>query len=848
MSGFGSPTAPARYATFVRTAQRQSGLIDILKKDDEYYFDLGPAALDHPFIVAPVLASGIGSDAFAGRIFDSFLIEFKRVGRRVLWIDVNSSFTAPPGSSAANALAISVSDSVINSTPVVAEDDGKQHVVVSAAFFLTDFENVGRDIGGGDDAGSKAAELLFGPALRSGYAVDPTKSYVERTKALPANDELSVRLAFSGPPGSGLGGAAPGGHGVRIGMHYSIVDPPAASSYLPRLADDRIGYFLTSHKRFDNDSLPTPIVRYIDRWNFKRGPIVYYLTNEIPQQYKPAIRTALLEWNAAFAAVGIPHAIEVRDQPSDPAWDPDDVRYSTVRWITSDVSPFAAYGPHIADPRTGEILRVEIVIDGEALRSVKRGFVDQVAPTRAIALGAYGLPAPGAQSAGGCARSGACDSFEADSAELAATGSVALQLAGASPDKVDRYAQRWLQSVVLHESGHNFGLRHNFIASTRYPLAKLHDAAFTKANGLSSSVMDYTPVNLSPDGRPQGEFFQLALGTYDRWAIRYGYEAFPNVRRPEDEVLPLRGIADESTRPGYAYATDEDAAGGLGVDPRVAAFDLSSDPLAFDANQFAVYSSLFRKLDRVYPDRDQPYVYERRAFETMLRGYARAALLTTKYVGGIETSRDHRGQPGGTAPVLPVPRADSARAFAMLSQNVFSSSAFAFSPRLLSQLGYDRLAASDERPDFPIAEAIGEVQDAVLFQMFSPDAMSRLAEERYRLEPGQHAMVLDDLFEWTRASVWDDVDRASIDPIHRALQRRFTNLMVAYTLAPSGLVNALGYPSDSASLARYELVRIDARVKRALARSKADVGTRAHLEDMDDRIRHALEPGTLRGA
>ncbi len=132
--------------------------------------------------------------------------------------------------------------------------------------------------------------------------------------------------------------------------------------------------------------------------------------------------------------------------------------------------------------------------------------------------------------------------------------------------------------------------------------------------------------------------------------------------------------------------------------------------------------------------------------------------------------------------------------------------------------------------------------------MFSPDAMSRLANERYRLAPGQHAMVLDDLFEWTRASVWDDVDRASIDPMHRALQRRFTNLMVAYTLAPSGLVNALGYPSDTASLARYELVRIDERVKRALGRSGADVGTRAHLEDMHDRIRHALEPGTTRGA
>ncbi len=838
-------SGPQPYAAFVHHTERQSGLIDIIKKDDDYFLDLGPAQFDHPFIVAPVLASGLGEEAFAGRIFDSFIIRFKRVGHRVLWIQDNTSFSAPPDTPAANALAISVTDSVLNSTPVVAEDEDKGHVIVSAAFFMTDFENVAHSLGGS----AQPLILSIGMA-RPAFAVDPTKSYIERTKALPANDEILANLAFSGPAGDLT--SAPDGRGVRLRMHYSIIDAPQANAYIPRLADDRVGYFITAQKRFDDDAQSTPFVRYIDRWNFANGPIVYYLTDEIPARYKPAIRSALLEWNVAFAKIGIPNAIEVRDQPSDPGWDPDDARYSTVRWITSDHPAFAAYGPHIADPRTGQILRVEIVIDGEALRSVKRGYVDQIEPTHPLALGAAGLPEPAALAHVVCVDTSVCDDFAQGSAELAATGTVALLASGASSVQTQQYADDWLRSVVLHESGHNFGLRHNFVASTLYSLAQLHDKNFTRTHGLVGSVMEYTPVNLSPEGKPQGGYFQEKLGPYDEWAIRYGYERFPQVRRPEDEVLPLRGIADESSRPEYAYETDEDANGFLAIDPRVATFDLSNDPLAYDENQFDVYHGLIAKLDRVFPKADQPYYQERQTFETILHGYARAALLATKYIGGIHTSRAHRGQPGGAAPFSPVPRSQSRRAFALLSQNVFSSGALHFSPRLLSDLGANRYlhrGVDDvERPDFPLEETVADMQDAVMFDIFSPDTMSRLADERYKLGPGQTSMSLDDLFGWTQASVWDDIDRPTIDPLHRALQRRYTNLLIAFSLAPSALVSDLGYPSDASPLARYELRLLRGRIELALRDPKLDVPTRAHLEDTDSRVRHALDPSAVRGA
>jgi hypothetical protein len=845
-SGLLTPGEPQPYATFVAKTERQSGLIDIVKKDDEVYLDLGPAQLDHPYIVAPVLASGVGAEAFAGRVFSPFVMSFKHVGRRVLWVEHNTDFTAPPDTPAANALAISVTDSVINSTPVVAEDEQTGRVVVSAAFFLTDFESVGKSLSGP----SSSPLLLFGGFGRPSYSVDPTKSYIARTKTLPMNDEILASLAFSGPPGDVSG--APDGRGVRLAMHYSIVEPPAADSYMPRIADDRVGYFITAQRRFDDDSAPSPFVRYIDRWNFERGPLVYYLTNEIPPQYKPAIRKALLQWNGAFAKIGIPHAVEVRDQPADPGWDPDDVRYSTVRWLTSDNDDFAAYGPHIEDPRTGEILRVEIVIAGETLRAIKRGYVDQVVPAHAPSASAYGLPIAGTALHVGCG-DGDCDRYDEDSAALAALGTDALRTGGATPAQTERFAEMWLQASVLHESGHNFGLRHNFIASTLYPLERLHDARFTAAHGLVASVMGYAPVNLSPPGKPQGDYFQLRLGPYDEWAIRYGYERFTNVRRPEDELTRLRGIASESTRPEYAFATDEDAGGDLALDPRVAPFTLSSDPLAFDRNQFALVDALIGRLDASYPRDDRPYYQERRTFDTMLGAYERAALLAARYIGGVYTSRDHRGQAGGRAPFSPVPRAESRRAFALLADHVFSSRAFRFSPQLLDDLGPDhylhRGVDSVERPDFPIEEVVGDVQDGVMFKLFSPDVMSRLADQELKVARPDETMSLADLFGWTRAAVWDDAPGVrSIDPMHRALQRRYTNLLVAFSLAPSFVVQAIGYPGDTASLARFELRRIADHLDALLRSRNLDTATRAHLEDMQSRVRHALEPNAARNA
>ncbi|GAC1588718.1 MAG: zinc-dependent metalloprotease [Candidatus Velthaea sp.] len=840
----GSPAATAQnYATFVRNAELQTGVIDLIRKDDDLYFDLSPANFDKTYIISPSLASGVGSGAFAGRVYEPFLVTFKRVGKRVLWISPNTRYVAQKGSAAANSLAISVADSVLLSSPIVAEDPMKRHVVIAPSLFLTDFEGIGADLGHGVSGPSLPGLLLLG--ARASFAVDTSKSYYLRTKAFPRNDEVSVNLTFNGPANALP--TVPDGRGIPLVVHYSIVAPPERdANFVPRYADDRVGYFITARKRYDNDALATPFERFIDRWNLESGPITFYMTNEIPQRYRPTVRRAILAWNDAFARVGRPHAIEVKDQPADPSWDPEDARYTTVRWITSDRSEFAAYSPSVVDPNTGQIIRAEVVIDGESLRSIKRGYVDTIVPTRRARASTMQAANAEIESFG----QDLCQ-YESGSLSQAALGSLMLAMRphAALVDR-ERYAEDWLYGTVLHEVGHTLGLRHNFAGSTAYTPAQLHDPNFTRTHGTTASVMAYTPVNLAGPGKRQADFFPTRLGVYDYWAIEYGYRRFAGTRASADELPNLLQIAARSTQPGLAYGTDEDATDPIALDPRILRFNLSSDPLAYNREQLALNEAIARNLDKPYPGDTRSYAEVRQSLVTVLNNELSASELAAHYIGGIYTSRAHRGQPGAPAPFRSIPRSEQRRAFDLIDRYVLSSQAFQYSPRLLNELtttryGFHWNSGGLRRPDFPLREVVAEIQDNAITTMFSPAVMTRIADQSLKTTHHGETMDLSDLFAWTNGAVFDDLGTRSIAPTHRDLQRRFADLEMQIALLPSFAMDILGLPRETQSLARSNLRTIERRLSGALA-AAADSGTRAHLDDLRSRIRGALDPRTLR--
>jgi hypothetical protein len=848
----GASAAPAlSYAVFMHGAEHQDGLIDIVRKDDQLYLDLKPDDFGKPFIILPSITSGVGGDAFAGRVYDPLVVIFKRVGKRVMWVTPNTHYVADKGTSAAASLAVSVADSVIQASPVIAEDSDKSHVVIEPTFFLSDFEGIGADLGKSVAAPPSLPGLLV-ISVRPSFSVDATKSYYLSTKGFPLNDEISVNLTFNGPAAAMP--TVPDGRGIPLVVHYSIVAPPPHDqNYVPRYADDRVGYFITARKHFGNDVSTLPTQRFIDRWNLDAGPIVFTLTDEIPPIYRETVRRGILAWNKAFAKIGYPNAIVVHDPPADPKFDPEDARYNSVRWITSDSPGFVALSPHVSDPDTGQIIRTEVVIDGESLRAVRRGYVDRVLPVLQIKRNAFEamdqLQPVATTDDLITSDDMTCDAEESEANQAALGMSMLIGQQNGTAAQREAYAQAFLYSTVMHEVGHTLGLRHNFEGSTAYTYAELHDPAFTRAHGTTGSVMDYTPANIAAPGERQADYFPNQIGPYDYWAIQYGYE--PLHQKSSDAELPfLHKIAARSTDAGLAYGTDEDATDPYAVDPRIQRFDLSSDPLAFARDQFVIDNDLAAKLNHRYKGDSRSYQDLRQTLISVLNNDLASISIAARYIGGVYTSRSHRGQPGGAPPFEAIPRVEQRKAFDLIEHYVLSSHALKYPPELLNDVapiryGADWSTGGIRRTDFPIREVVAQLQDAAISELFNPASISRIANESMKEDhPGQ-TMSLSDLFEWTNAAIFDDLGARTIPAAHRDFQRRFVDLELQIAFLSSGSMDQLGVPREIQALSRYELRQVRGRLDAAY-RAAGDVATRAHIDDLRSRIDAGLHPSATR--
>jgi hypothetical protein len=792
------PAAPKAYADFVRGAIITPGLIPIVQKAGKVYLALSPSQLGKDFIETSVPSSGLGGLGPAQGepyVAPARILHFERVDDKVVLRWPNTYTVTSPGSPQATGVRRSLPNSVIAVVPIAAQD--ASHVVISAHAFLGDIADL-----------AQALNALEKKKPTHQYHLDAGRTFFLQAKAFPLNDMLRVDQSWVAPEATKLDNA-PDSRYVEVRMTYNLIAAPD-DGYVPRIYDPRVGYFSAPLMNFASDDGLQRSVQYITRWNFGKRtspapfqathPIVFYLSDDIPMEYRDTVRQALLTWAQALSRVGIDDAVQVRDQPHTPGWDSDDIRHDMVRWIDTSSPAYGAEALLITDPRTGEELNVGVNFDANLGMIGRHAYKYIIAPAR-------GLP----------------------------------DTASAERDFTDQF----IRYVVLHESGHDMGLQHNFIGSMAYTAKDLQSKAFTGKNGIATSVMEYLPFNIWPKGTGQGDYVQLVLGPYDYYAIRYGYGYVPGT--PQQQLPTLLRWASKWADPDYRFASDEDAGAfvaGHSIDPRVQMWDLTSDPLQWCGAQESLMHHLMNTVNQHFPQPGMPYDQARQAFTQALQLDLRCSTMTADIIGGEYLSRSLEGDPGATVPLTPVPIARERNAWRALQNQLFSDSAWKFDPGVLRTLTYSEDSslsggkwAYDPPPrhDVGVAQIVGHAQVATLRALFSPLRMARLDDMSTKYGNGE-TMDLADLFDWSRTAIFGNIASGGAQDglIRRNLQTSYARLLSQMWIAP-----AKRTPADAQALARLELQNLahDAATGAPLASSEVE---RAHLEALAALAQRAL--------
>lgn len=796
----------------------------------------------------PVYLCSETRSAAEGAFFDngamgrSFPFFFKQVGKTVMLMEKNLRLQADTTSTLRKAVEHGISDHLYEATEVKSKphDSSGAILVDPADLFIRDAQNL---------------SYFLGQAAKMGVRFDKKNSYFYEVKSFPHNTEIDVKLHYAtSKPLSAATMQNP--YSLFHTYHYSLSTLPE-TDYVPRIADDRIGHFLTMHMDYTDLDSYSPYVRYVNRWHLKKKnpdarisepvePIVFWVENTVPPEYRDAVAEGIEFWNMAFEKIGFRNAIVAKQMPDTATWDPADVRYNTVRWF---VMPGATYavGPSHANPYTGQIYDADIRVSADFLRAMFNTMEYYIKPV------AYDGSIPEEDDPLSELREfeqqhqGHFCNYQAEKAQDAAFGlSYLMAAAGDFVDKdslTREYVHAYLVELVAHEIGHTLGLRHNFKASSIYSLEQINDRDFTREHALTGSIMEYAPVNIAPTGEPQGEFYSSVPGPYDYWVIEYAYSDF-GASSPEEEFAELDKIASRAAEPRLVYASDEDAFGysAKAIDPLVNLFDLSDDPLAYVEQRVRLTRELWENSLNEFEEDGQGYQNVLRAFTNGWRAYRDAARLSTRYLGGIHHNRYHVGDaPPGVLPFNPVSAEAQRRAMSFLQKYVFASDAFELPAEVHNKLQPERFSdftgSSWRMPqiDYPFHARVLSIQNNALGYAYNPLVLGRLVNNTERYAPGEEAYTMYDLFTDMRGAIWTELDATQdINSFRRQLQ-----LLHLKRLTQIYLMDSPVFPSDARTLAANDLDAIQGSAQKSLQSGSVDNMTRAHLKEVLRQIESA---------
>jgi hypothetical protein len=569
----------------------------------------------------------------------------------------------------------------------------------------------------------------------------------------------------------------------------------------------------------------------INRWNLVKKdptatlsepvePIVFWVENTTPLEYRQTIVDAGLKWNDAFEKAGFKNAVQMKIMPDDANWDPADIRYNVIRWVSSANPAYGAIGPSFVNPKTGQIIGADITVEW---------YSGSATPNTDELLGKASLSElkfPGMNTHDYAA----CTIGSELKAQLV-TGMTALEASGANPKELKEMHQQFLTYLILHEMGHTLGLNHNMKASQMWSPAEINNKELTRKYGLIGSVMDYPAVNIALDRKKQGDYYTTVAGPYDIWAIEYGYTPFGEA----EEKGALSKILSRSTDPRLTFGNDGDdmRSPGKGMDPRVNVNDLTNDAIGYAEERFKLVNEVMGKLVSKYSKPGQSYAELRARYNTLLTQRLNMISAVSRYIGGVYVDRSFPEQQSTTKPFTPVSISTQKKAIATLNKYVFSPNAFDADAPVFAYLqpqrrGFNQSSGGD---DYKITATVLTQQiNGALAHILHPYTMQRITNSRLYGNQYSVADVLNDLTSGIFAA---DL-KTNVNVYRQYLQTNYVKgLLGILDLRTSSF-------DDIAKAASLNAVR---KIKTQMATAiSTNEETKAHRANIVYLINNALEP------
>lgn len=764
------------------------GLFKVHSKDNSYLFEIPDSLLRREMLMVTRIAKTASGIGFGGGKTNTQVLRWERKNKQILLRVVSHSVVADTVLPVHEAVVNSNLEPILFAFPIKAiSKDSTATVIDATDLFATD-----------------VAPLGFPSSYRKSYQasrLDKSRSYIDRVSSYPQNIEVrhvKTYFANKAPSNSAVGS-------ITLEMSNSMILLPKVPMKR-RYFDERVGWFARSQTDYGLDAQKSKTVSYLDRYRlevkdediekFKRGElvepkkqIVYYVDRATPKEWVPYIIQGVNDWQVAFEAAGFKNAIVGKMAPTkeeDPEYSPEDVRYSVIRYLASPIPN--ANGPHVSDPRSGEILESDINWYHNVMTLLHNWFFIQTAAIN-----------PDARS----------NQFKTET------------------------MGRLIRFVSSHELGHTLGLPHNMGSSVAYPVDSLRSATFTKKYGTAPSIMDYARFNYIAQPGDEGVALMPNIGEYDKYAIAWGYRPILDTDAKDEKPILDSWILKHAGDPMYRFGHQQ--AGGV-VDPSSQTEDLGDDAVKASMYGIKNLQRILPKLEEWTSEKGENYEELSTMYGQLIGQFNRYMGHVSANIGGVYEFYKTTDQEG--AVYTHVDKAKQKESLQFVIDELFKTPTWMLNENIFSKTEF---SGSVERVRGLQARNLNNILDA--------GRMARMIENETL--NGSKAYTLVEMMSDLRKGVWGEIYTGrSIDTYRRNLQRAHLDRL-DYLLNKAkdqrgfnnGYLKRSGITinqSDVKSVARGELKRLRRDVK--AASNRGNTLTRYHLQDVVDRIDLILDP------